>query len=107
MLANESEAVACEVPEAMEPKEEKKKSKKRFKIAGMKINSLRSIAKHFGLGGKGKKKDLIDRIEESDVGIDDIKEIAGSELADSPDKRRYYFSYNILCFFFFCVDTLY
>ena len=90
MSATASEAMAAaDEPEVVEPKEEKKKSKKRFKIAGMKINSLRSIAKHFGLGGKGKKKELIDRIEESDVGIDDIKEIAGSELLDSPDKRRY------------------
>lgn len=77
-------------PDAVEPKDDdKKKGKKRFKIAGMKINSLRSIAKHFGLGGKGKKKDLIDRIDGADVDLAEIADVAGEPLPDSPDRRRY------------------
>lgn len=68
--------------------EEQKRGKKRFKIAGMKINSLRSIAKHFGLGGKGKKKELIARIEGADVDLEEAVDVAGEALADSPGQTR-------------------
>lgn len=69
--------------------EDKKKKKKRFKIAGMKINALRSMAKHLGLGGKGKKKDLIERIDNADVDITEVTTLSEFAEMDSPEKNRY------------------
>lgn len=82
-------AAEADVPfAANESKDVKKKEKKRFKIAGMKINSLRSIAKHFGLGGKGKKSDLIERIEGAGVDLQEAAEVAGEQFPDSPERHR-------------------
>ena len=70
-----------------QPAKEEKKKKGRLKIAGMKINSLRRKSKHFGLGGKGKKADLIERIDTAGVDVGTVPDL---EIG-SPDKNRYIF----------------